>query len=131
MPEQNFNPKIAIKNGIEHFEALRNGVGDEVEVIFEVHTRLTPIRATELCKAIEPLNPFFVEDPIRSENPGSFATLRAQTSVPIGTGEQLTTKWAFRELIEQELIDYLRVDICHSGGITEGKKIAVMGEQRY
>ena len=73
----------------------------------------------------------FVEDPIRSENPASFATLRAHTNVPIGTGEQLPTKWLFRELIEQELIDYLRVDICHSGGITEGKKIAVMGEVHY
>jgi L-alanine-DL-glutamate epimerase-like enolase superfamily enzyme len=51
--------------------------------------------------------------------------------VPIGTGEQLPTKWLFRELIEGELIDYLRVDICHSGGITEGKKIAAMGEVHY
>ena len=131
VPEQRFNPKVAIQNGIRHFEALRKEVGEEVEIIFEVHTRLTPIRAVELCKAIEPLNPFFVEDPIRSENPGSFATLRAQTSCPIATGEQLTTKWAFRELIEQELIDYIRVDICHSGGITEGKKIATMGEVHY
>ena len=46
----------------------------------------------------------------------------------LARGEQLPTKWLFRELIEQELIDYLRVDICHSGGITEGKKIAAMGE---
>ena len=51
--------------------------------------------------------------------------------MPLGTGEQLHTKWAFRELIEGELVDYLRVDICHTGGITEGKKIAVMGEVHY
>lgn len=131
VPEENFNPKLAILNGVKHFEALRRGVGDEVEIIFEVHTRLTPTRAIELCNAIEPFHPFFVEDPIRSENPGSFATLRSHTNVPIGTGEQLTHKWAFRELIEQELIDYLRVDICHSGGITEGKKLAAMAEVHY
>ena len=129
--EGGFNPKRAILRAVDHFEALRDAVGDEVEIILEIHTRLTPIRAIELCNAIEEYHPFFVEDPIRSENPGSFATLRTHTNVPIGTGEQLTTKWAFRELIEGELIDYLRVDICHSGGITEGKKIAVMGEVHY
>lgn len=129
--EGGFNPKQAIRCGVEHFSALRRAIGEEVEVIFEVHTRLTPIRAVELCNAIADCHPFFVEDPIRSENPASFATLRAHTAVPIGTGEQLHTKWAFRELIEQELIDYLRVDICHTGGITEGKKIAALGEVHY
>lgn len=126
-----FNLSRAIRCGVEHFTALRESIGEEVEVIFEVHTRLTPIRAIELCNAIAPLRPFFVEDPIRSENPGSFATLRAHTDVPLGTGEQLHTKWEFRQLIEQELVDYLRVDLCHTGGITEGKKIAAMGEVHY
>ncbi len=51
--------------------------------------------------------------------------------MPLGTGEQLHTKWGFRELIEEELVDYLRVDICHTAGITEGKKIAAMGEVHY
>ena len=126
-----FNISRAIRCGVEHFSALRQAVGEEVEMIFEVHTRLTPIRAIELCNAIAPLRPYFVEDPIRSENTGSFATLRAHTDVALGTGEQLHTKWAFRELIEQELIDYLRVDLCHTGGITEAKKIAAMGEVHY
>ena len=129
--DEGFDPKRATLMGIERMAALREAVGDEVEIIFEVHTRLTPIRAIELCNGIAEYRPFFVEDPIRSENPGSFATLRAHTAVPIGTGEQLHTKWAFRELIEQELIDYIRVDICHTGGITEGKKIAAMGEVHY
>jgi len=129
--ETGFDPKWAILQGIEHFGALRQAVGEEVEIILEVHTRLTPTRAIELCNGVAAYHPFFVEDPIRSENPASFAQLRAHTSVPIGTGEQLTTKWAFRELIEHELVDYLRLDICHSGGITEGKKIAAMAEVHY
>ena len=129
--ESGFDPKRAVLRGIEDFGTLRQALGDSVELIFEVHTRLTPTRAIELCNGIADCRPFFVEDPIRSENPGSFAQLRAHTAVPLGTGEQLTTKWAFRELIEQELVDYLRVDICHSGGITEGKKIAAMGEVHY
>ena len=126
-----FDPKAAVRRGIEHFEALRAAIGDELEIILEVHTRLSPPRAIELCNGLEAFHPFYVEDPIRSENPASFRTLREQTSVPLGTGEQLPTKWAFRELIEEELIDYLRVDICHSGGITEGRKIAAMGEVHY
>ncbi len=129
--DKGFDPGRVAPTGARHFAALRKAIGDEVEVIFEVHTRLTPTRAIELCNAIAEYRPFFVEDPIRSENPGSFATLRAHTDVPIGTGEQLTHKWAFRELIEQELIDYIRVDICHTGGITEGKKLAAMAEVHY
>ena len=126
-----FDAARATRRSVAHFEALRRGVGDEPEVIFEVHTRMTPAQAIGLCNGIAPFRPMFVEDPIRSENPGSFALLRQHTHVPIGTGEQLTHKWAFRELIERELVDYLRVDICHAGGITEGRKIAAMGEAHY
>ena len=101
------------------------------QIIFEAHTRLNPPQAVELCNALESYRPFYVEDPIRSENPASFAHLRAHTNVALGTGEQLHDKWTYRELIERELVDYLRVDICHTGGITEGKKIAAMGEVHY
>jgi galactonate dehydratase len=126
-----FNPKRAVLQGIEFMAGLRAGVGPEVEIIFEVHTRFTVAKAIELCNGLAEFKPWFVEDPIRSENPGSFATLRAHTDVALGTGEQLTEKWAFRELIEQELIDFIRIDICHAGGITEGRKVAVMAEVHY
>ncbi|MDP7132578.1 MAG: mandelate racemase/muconate lactonizing enzyme family protein, partial [Planctomycetota bacterium] len=95
-----FEASEATRNSVRFFGALREGVGDEPEVIFEVHTRMTPVQAITLCNAIEPFRPYFVEDPIRSENPASFALLRQHTNVPIGTGEQLSNKWAFRELIE-------------------------------
>jgi galactonate dehydratase len=126
-----FDATRAVRGGVEQMAALRQAVGDDVEIVFEVHTRLTPNRAIELCNALVPYRPFFVEDPIRSENPASFAGLRQHTTVALGTGEQLCDKWAFRELIEGELIDYVRVDICHCGGITEGRKIAAMAEVHY
>ncbi len=129
--EGSFDPKWVVRHGIDYFAAAREAVGDDIELIMEVHTRLTPPRAIALCNGIEEYDPFYVEDPIRSENPATFRTLRAHTDVPLGTGEQLPTKWAFRELIEEELIDYIRVDICHTGGITEGKKIATMAEVHY
>ena len=110
---------------------MRDTVGHEIEIALDVHTRLNPTWAIQLCKRLEPLRPFFIEDPIRSENPQSFANLRHHTSVPIATGEQLLTKWQFRELIENEWIDYARADLGLVGGITEGKKIAAMCETHY
>ena len=126
-----FDPTWAIRNSVDHMAALRAAVGDDVEIIFEVHTRLTPIRAIELCNALAEYRPYFVEDPIRSENPASFATLRAHTDVAIGHRRAAARQVGFRELIERELVDYLRVDICHTGGITEGKKIAALAEMHY
>ena len=73
VPEVGFDPRRAILNGVAHMTALREAVGPEVEIIFEVHTRLSPARAVELCRQLEGLRPFFVEDPIRSENPAPSA----------------------------------------------------------
>ncbi len=126
-----FNVVRGLHGSVEYIAALRETVGPDIQIIFEVHTRLTPPQAIQLCNQISPYMPYYVEDPIRSENPASFAHIRAHTDVAIGTGEQLHDKWTFRELIERELIDFLRVDICHAGGITEGKKIATMGEIHY
>jgi galactonate dehydratase len=65
-----------------------------------------------------------MEDPLRAENPHLYRRLREQTAVPIAAGEQFAGKWEFRELIEEDLIDYCRVDLCIAGGITEARKIA-------
>lgn len=126
-----FDAVRGLRSSIDYMAALREAVGPDTQIIFEAHTRLNPPQAVELCNNLAPYRPFYIEDPIRSENPASFAHLRAHTNVAIGTGEQLHDKWTFRELIERELVDYLRVDICHTGGITEGKKIAAMGEVHY
>jgi L-alanine-DL-glutamate epimerase-like enolase superfamily enzyme len=106
-------------------------VGKEADVCIDVHTRLSPIEAVELCGALEPYRPFFVEDAIRSENPEVFRLVRAKTRTRLATGEQLCGKWAFRELISENLVDYLRVDLCHVGGITETRKIANWAEAYY
>ncbi len=130
-PGHVFDAVRGLRGAVDYMAALREAVGPDAQIIFEAHTRLNPPQAVELCNDLAPYRPFYVEDPIRSENPASFAHLRAHTDVALGTGEQLHDKWTFRELIERELVDYLRVDICHTGGITEGKKIAAMGEVHY
>jgi L-alanine-DL-glutamate epimerase-like enolase superfamily enzyme len=126
-----FEPKRAIENAVEEFAALRQHCGPKIDLCIDVHTRLGPIEAIELCNALEPYRPFFVEDPIRSENPEVFRLVRSKTKTRLATGEQLCGKWAFRELIAENLVDYLRVDLCHVGGITETRKIANWAEAYY
>lgn len=126
-----FEPRRAIRTGIAQFEALRAALGDEIELCMDVHTRLDTVDAVTLLRAVEPYRPFFMEDPVRSEDLQLLRRVRTQSAVPIAAGEQLYSKWQFRPLIEEDLIDYARVDLCLAGGITEGKKIAAMAEAHH
>ena len=123
-PDGVLEPQRAITVGLKQLEAVRKAVGDEIELCFDVHTRLDLPDAVQLCRASEAYRPFFMEDALRSEDPHAYRRLRQQTAVPLAAGEQWAGKWAFREAIEAELIDYCRVDLCIAGGITEAKKIA-------
>jgi L-alanine-DL-glutamate epimerase-like enolase superfamily enzyme len=124
-------PRQAIRTSIKQFQAVREAVGDEIEVTFDVHTRLDLPDAIWLCREVEQFRPFFIEDPLRSENPDSFKTLRPRVHVPLAAGEQFSSKWEFRQLIEEEWIDYARIDLCIAGGITESRKIAGWCETHY
>ena len=124
-------PRPAVLTAIKQFQAVREAVGDEIEMCFDVHTRVDLPDALWLCQEVEALRPFFIEDPLRCENPDSFKTLRPRTTVPLAAGEQFSSKWEFRQLIEEEWIDYARVDLCIVGGISEAKKIAGWCETHY
>lgn len=121
----------AMRAGITLFHRVREAVGDDIELILDVHTRLDPPEALTLCREIEAARPYFVEDPVRAEHVESYRTLRGRTSVPLAAGEQLGSKWEFARLIEPELIDYARVDIAIAAGLTEAKKIAAAAETHY
>ncbi len=124
-------PGPAVRAAIVQFRALREAVGDEVELCFDVHTRLSPPDALLLCREVAPFRPFFIEDPLRSESPQAFHHLRERTDVPLAAGEQFSSKWDFREMIDNDLIDYARVDLCICAGFTEGLKIAGWCEGHY
>jgi L-alanine-DL-glutamate epimerase-like enolase superfamily enzyme len=126
-----FEPRRAVQTAVKEFQAVREAVGDDIEITFDVHTRLDLPDALWLCNAVEPFRPYFMEDPLRSENPDSFKTLRPRTRVPLAAGEQFSSKWEFRQLIEEEWIDYARIDLCIVGGFTEAKKIAGWAETHY
>lgn len=124
-------PTQSIRAALRQMEAVRRAVGDDVEICFDVHTRLDPADTIVLCRAAEQYRPFFMEDPVRSENQSTLRLIRQQTAVPIAAGEQFGNKWEFRELIENDLIDYARIDLCIVGGITEARKIAGWCETHY
>lgn len=124
-------PSRAVRHAVAQFAAIRAAVGEEVEIVIDVHTRLDPPDAIRLCRELEPYRPYFVEDPIRSENMHSFHQLARHVAVPLAAGEQFATKWEFRELIEEDLIQYCRIDLCICGGITEAKKVAGWCETHY
>jgi len=123
-----FDARKAVRALIAQLQAVRYAVGDDLELMVDLHTRLGPDEGIWFCKEIEPLNLYAVEDPIRSEHIGGYRRLRQQTRAPLAAGEQWAHKWEFRQPIEEELIDFVRVDICIAGGITEAKKIAAMAE---
>lgn len=121
----------AVRLALRQFEAIRKAVGDEIELCFDVHTRLEVPAAIQLCRASEQFRPFFIEDPLRSESPQSLRLVRQQTAAPLAVGEQFATKFQFRQVIEEELTDYARIDLCIVGGITEARKIAGWCEAHY
>lgn len=124
-------PAAAVRQTVKTLEAMRTAVGPDIGITCDVHTRLDTPDAIRLCKMVEDLDIFFMEDPLRSENPASYATLARHTSVPIAAGEQWATKWSFRQVIEEELINYARFDLCIVGGITEALKVAHWCETHY
>ena len=126
-----YEPGRQVRLSVKFMRELRKAVGEDIEILFECHTRLTPVRAIELCNAIAEYRPVFVEDPIRADSTESYRVLRSHTKVPFGTGEKLGGPWDYKTLIEEDLVDYLRTDVCNCGGITSMRKIANYGETHY
>ena len=120
-------PKV-IDDMVARVAAVREAVGNEVDVAVDLHRRLSPSMALILVKELEPLRPLFAEEPCHPENNEPLLALSRATTVPIATGERHLTRWGFRELVERELCAILQPDIRHCGGMLELKKIAAMAE---
>ena len=124
-------PDKSMRLAVELMGEVRKAVGPDIQICFDVHTQLELPQVVQMCKLMEEFNPFFIEDPVRSENQGSYRNLRRQVNLPIAAGEQWASKWPFREVIEEDLIDYARIDLCIVGGITEAAKITHWAETHY
>ncbi len=110
------------------FEHLRVALGDEVELLHDVHERVPPIQAIGLAKALEPYRLFFLEDPFAPEDNGYFPLLRQQTAIPIAMGELYVNQAEYVPLIKERLIDFIRVHISDIGGLSPARKLAAFCE---
>jgi mannonate dehydratase len=119
-PYLNATPKM--------FEHIRNKFGDEIELLHDMHERVEPIAAVNLCKELERYRPFFIEDPLAPEANGYFKMIRQQTSTPIAMGELFNNAHEWVGLISERLIDFIRVHISQVGGLTVARKIATLAE---
>jgi len=123
-----FDSHSAVRETAGRCREVREAIGKDKDWAIDFHTRLDLPDAVTLASLIEPLSPYFVEDPLRSENLSIYQDLRGRVRVPIAVGEQLGSRWDINELIERHLIDYTRVTLPNVGGITEFMKIAALCE---
>src|SRR6201746_861482 len=106
------------------FEAARKALGDDVHLLHDVHHRLTPIEAGRLGKSLEPYSLFWMEDSTPAENQESFRLIRQHTTTPLAVGEIFNTIWDAKDLIQNQLIDYIRMTVVRAGGITHLRRVA-------
>lgn len=122
----------ALRKTEARVNAVRDAVGDDIEIGLDPHARLfETARALELCQAVAPMRPFFVEEPLRPENYDALARLSQQCDLMLATGEMLYTRHEFRELLALQAVGIIQPDICVTGGLWEMKKIAAMAEAHY
>ena len=106
------------------FAELRETYGEGPHLLHDVHHRLTPNEAAQLGKSLEEFQLFWMEDPTPAENQQAFRLIRERTTTPIAVGEIFNTIWDAKELIESQLIDYIRTTVLRAGGITHLRRIA-------
>ena len=106
------------------FARVRETFGDDLHILHDVHHRLTPIEAARLGKEVEPYKLFWLEDAVPAENQDGFKLIRQHTTTPLAVGEVFNSIHDCRELIQNQLIDYIRTTVVHAGGITQLRRIA-------
>jgi mannonate dehydratase len=110
------------------FSVARDALGDEPHLLHDVHHRLTPIEAGRLGRDLEPYRPFWMEDAVVAENQDNFRLIRQHTTTPLAVGEIFSSLWDCKDLIQNQLIDYIRATVVHAGGVTHLKRIAAFAD---
>ena len=123
-PGAYFDPRGYARAHLELFEQARAAVGVEVELLHDIHERLTPIDAVGFAKDLEPFKLFFLEDPLAPEDIDWFHNIRQQCSTPIARGELFNNPREWQPLIEGRLIDFIRMHVSQMGGITPARHVA-------
>jgi mannonate dehydratase len=123
-----YDPDAYLRATVRLFAHLREELGDEIELLHDVHERLVPIRAMRLAKELEPFGLFFLEDLLPPEQIEWFRRVREQCTTPLAMGELFVNAKEWQPLIEGRLIDFVRCHISAIGGLTPARKLAVVGE---
>lgn len=126
-----FIPIEAERIAIEKLAAVRKAVGDDVELLVEVHGRLAPSDAIRIGIAMEEYRPFVYEEPVPPQNLDALQRVSESVNISIATGERLYTKWDYTDLLQRQIVKMIQPDIVQAGGILELKKIAAMAEAHY
>lgn len=128
-PQQHpWEPRPYCRTVPRMFEHLRNALGEDVELLHDVHERVPPIMAIQLAKDLEPYNLFFLEDAVSPEDSDYLRLLRSQASVPIAMGELFVNQQEYLPLIRDRVIDFIRVHVSDIGGLTPARKLAILCE---
>lgn len=117
-----------VQKHVERFARIREEIGASVDLAIDFHGRVSPAMAGWLCEELKSYHPFFIEEPCLPENVDCMVNIARATTIPIAAGERLFGKWQYRELLEKQAVSIVQPDICHCGGIFEGRKIALMSE---
>jgi galactonate dehydratase len=127
-PTEPLNSIAAYRYAEKMMAALREAVGEGVDIMIDCHGRHSLGNAIEFCRILAPFRPYFIEEPVPPDNVDVLAEVRRASPVPIATGERLVTRYQFREVIEKQACHVIQPDLCHCGGLWEAKKIAAMAE---
>jgi 2-dehydro-3-deoxyphosphogalactonate aldolase len=134
-PYSVFDPRQPSQESLARSEAfvrkLREAVGTKADLLFGTHGQFTPAGAIRMAKRLEPFDPLWFEEPVPPEMPEQMAKVARATSIPIATGERLTTKYEFARVLETGAAAILQMALGRVGGLLEAKKIAGMAEAHY
>jgi mannonate dehydratase len=127
-PESRWSCELYLNFVPQLFARLRREFGPEIHLLHDAHHRLTPIEAARLGKELEPYHLFWLEDPTPAELQASFRLIRQHTTTPLAVGEVFNSIYDCQELIQEQLIDFIRTTVVHAGGISHLRKIAALAE---
>lgn len=117
-----------VEQTIARIAAVREAGGPDFGIGIDFHGRVHKSMAKILAKELEPFRPMFIEEPVLPENTEALKEIARYTSCPIATGERMYTRWGFKQLLAEGIVDIIQPDLSHAGGILETRKIAAMAE---
>lgn len=117
-----------VDQAIARIAAVREAGGKDFGIGIDFHGRIHKSMAKILAKELEPFHPMFIEEPVLPENNEALKEIARYTSSPIATGERMYTRWGFKQLLSEGIVDIIQPDLSHAGGILETRKIAAMAE---